>query len=127
MTDQSLKRKRALFGLGLAIGMAAVLLAATLGSLSAVQPVYAHAASRLEQRAAQRLAPAADTLSVSVLAHTGSGDNAVVFNGQQITYTILITNNSTSNAASNISVFDILPIATLDEISCINPCEPIFI
>ena len=117
--------KRAFWGLGLAIAGAAALLAATIGMLAFAQPVSAHSAAPLQERAAGRAAVAAETLSISKFAQTGSG-NGVVFNGQPITYTIIITNNSASYAATGISIFDVLPPATLDSVTCLNPCEPIF-
>ena len=124
--DQYVRGKQAIWGFGLAIAMAAVLLAATIGMLASAQPVSAHDAVPLQERPAGRPAAAAETLSVSKFAQTGSGDNGVVFNGQPITYTIIITNNSASHSASNISLIDVLPTATLDSINCLNPCEPIF-
>ena len=37
-----------------------------------------------------------------------------------------ITNNSASFNATDISVIDVLPLDTLDQITCLSPCEPIF-
>src|SRR5262245_23384633 len=104
--DQHVTGKRAFWGLGLAIVMATALLAATIGLLALAQPVSAHAGAPLQARPAARTAAAAETLSIAKFAQTGSGDNSVVFNGQPITYTIIITNNSASNPATNIALFD---------------------
>src|SRR5579859_3396435 len=120
-------RSRVALALGLSIALAAALLAATLGALAAAQPVSAQPSDPLKQHVRQPLAPSTETLSMAKLATTGSGDNAVVFNGQRITYTIVITNNSTSNTAVNISVLDVLPSGTLDQINCISACQPIFV
>src|SRR5258706_4703038 len=125
-TNLHVTGKRAFWGLGLAIAMGVGLLAATIGMLAAAQPVSAHSAARLQERASGRPAAASETLSLSKLVQTGSGDNGVVFNGQRITYTIIITNNSASHTATGISIFDVLPPATLDSINCVNPCQPIF-
>ncbi len=67
---------------------------------------------------------ASDTVSMTKLVDTGTGDNAVAFNGDVLTYTIVLTNNSASFAALDILVIDTLPIDTLQDIAC-GVCEHI--
>jgi len=105
---------------------AAALLAGTIGLLGAAEPASAHSAARLEERATSRPAAASETVSIAKLVQTGSGDNNVVFNGEAITYTLIITNNSASHTAVNIAAQDHLPTGALDSISCLNPCDAIF-
>jgi uncharacterized repeat protein (TIGR01451 family) len=72
--------------------------------------------------------PAGGTLAggvvVTQVVGTGPGGAGVVYNGDQITYTIVISNNGAS-AATNILVIDALPPDALDGISCDGGCERI--
>ena len=65
---------------------------------------------------------AADNVSIAKSAATGSGNNSVVYNGETITYTITITNNSASSSATNVSIQDTLPKDALDNIQCLGGC-----
>jgi hypothetical protein len=51
---------------------------------------------------------------------------ATAFNGDYITYTLLITNHSATSTATNVNVRDILPLDTLEDINCPDACEHIF-
>ena len=121
-----LRGSRALLGIVVANLAGAVLLLATVGALAAAQPATAHGAVLPQEHPAQRLAPATNSLTMAKLVNTGSGDNSVVFNGDQITYTVVITNNSSSASATNIQVIDKLPLDTLQGIVCFSPCQQLY-
>jgi uncharacterized repeat protein (TIGR01451 family) len=67
-------------------------------------------------------APLAAGVVVTQIVETGRAGTGVVYNGDQITYTILITNNGAS-AAADILVIDALPPDALDGIACDGGCE----
>ena len=53
-------------------------------------------------------------------AETSSGDNGVVFNGDFITYTFIITNPG-ALVATNVKVFDAMPPDTFSQVECLGP------
>ena len=99
----------ALLGVLTANALAAVLLASLLAVLGRATPAGA--------------APAAAALNMTKFVNTGSGDNNIVYNGDIITYTIVVTNVG-DTTITNTNILDILPGDTLDSIECFQQCEP---
>jgi uncharacterized repeat protein (TIGR01451 family) len=52
---------------------------------------------------------------------TGTGDPAVVYNGDRITYTLSLTNGA-SGVAGGVQLIDVLPDNTLDSVECAEDC-----
>ncbi|MCC7360146.1 MAG: VCBS repeat-containing protein [Anaerolineales bacterium] len=116
---------RAVWGLLAANLLGAALVAALLALLSAARPAQAAAVAPLHARPGAPAAPADTGLTMAKFVTTDSGDNNVVFNGELITYTIVVTNGAGSTA-TDINILDILPADTLKEVVCLQACEPIF-
>lgn len=71
---------------------------------------------------AVQAAPTTEAPSAGFLQLTKVVTPAIVFNGGQITYTIYITNNSASQAATSINLVDPLPAENWANITCSNNC-----
>jgi hypothetical protein len=77
------------------------------------------------QQAAATVMPAAvqaqSILSIGSTAQSSAGTGSLVYNGEPITYTFVITNVG-ATAATNVKIYDSLPADTLDQIACTPEC-----
>jgi uncharacterized repeat protein (TIGR01451 family) len=65
--------------------------------------------------------PSATDLVVHKSAVTGSGDNSIAYEGEYITYTLVVSNPS-SVAAKDLLILDVLPKGTLTNVGCSDGC-----
>jgi uncharacterized repeat protein (TIGR01451 family) len=116
---------RAWLGIAFANGLAAAALLAVFLWLSSARPASAEPAGAAGAAPAGPSAPANLGVAMDKWLSTGTGDNSLAYNGSIITYTLRVTNH-TSTSVSNIQIFDQLPPDTLSDIHCLPACDHIF-
>ena len=113
--------------------MRALVLTCVLVSLVAISvttsSLQSAALERLQQAEATvmpAVVQAQSILSIGSSAQSSAGTGSLVYNGEPITYTFVITNVG-ATAATNVKVYDSLPADTLDQIMCTPECDRVVV